>query len=61
MNRKTSIAAAILAAVLIFLFSQAYVSKIEKINNSKKDNKESFDSEINITVSLFILLNSLCL
>ena len=53
MNRKTSIAAAILAAVLIFLFSQAYMNKIDKIN-SKNDSSVPIVNrdDINISISL---------
>lgn len=53
MNRKTSIVAGILAAVLIFLFSQAYMNKIDKIN-SKNDNSVPIVNrdDINISISL---------
>lgn len=53
MNRKTSIVAGILAAVLIFLFSQAYMNKIDKIN-SKNDSSVSIVNrdDINISISL---------
>jgi hypothetical protein len=53
MNRKTSIVAGILAAVLIFLFSQAYMNKIDKIN-SKNDSSVPIVNrdDINISISL---------
>lgn len=53
MNRKTSIVAGILAAVLIFLFSQAYINKVDKIN-SKNDNSIPVvnKDDINISISL---------
>ena len=53
MNRKTSIVAGILAAVLIFLFSQAYMYKIDKIN-SKNDSSVPIVNrdDINISISL---------
>ena len=41
MNRKSSIAAAAIAAILIFLFSQAYVKRIQKANSKHKDKSES--------------------
>ena len=50
MNRKTSIACAAIAAILVILFSQAYVTKIQQVNESSK-NKSYNNSNVNAYVN----------
>lgn len=50
MNRKTSIACAAIAAILVILFSQAYVTKIQQVNKSSK-NKSYNNSNVNAYVN----------
>ena len=53
MDRKTSVAAAILAGVLVILFSQAYMTKIERINEkNQKTESSAADNSISISINV---------
>lgn len=53
MDRKTSVAAAVLAGVLVILFSQAYMSKIERINEkNQKTESSAADNSISISINV---------
>ena len=53
MDRKTSVAAAVLAGVLVILFSQAYMTKIERINEkSQKTESSAADNSICISINV---------
>lgn len=53
MDRKTSVAAAVLAGVLVILFSQAYMTKIERINEkNQKTESSAADNSISISINV---------
>lgn len=53
MDRKTSVAAAVLAGVLVTLFSQAYMTKIERINEkNQKTESSAADNSISISINV---------